>query len=38
VALVTTIMTAPVLSWIERREVKTVAVTRMSPELGQVTG
>jgi Kef-type K+ transport system membrane component KefB len=38
VALVTTIMTAPVLSWIERREVKTVAVTRMSPELGEATG
>jgi Kef-type K+ transport system membrane component KefB len=38
VALVTTIMTAPVLSWIERREGKTVAVTRMSPELGEATG
>jgi Kef-type K+ transport system membrane component KefB len=38
VALVTTIMTAPVLSWIERREVKTVAVPRMSPELGEATG
>jgi Kef-type K+ transport system membrane component KefB len=38
VALVTTIMTAPVLSWIDRRELKTVAVTRMPVELGEATG
>lgn len=38
VALITTIMTAPLLSWIDRREAKTVAVTRVSPELGGVTG
>lgn len=38
VALITTIMTAPVLSWIDRREAKTVAVTRLSPELGEVAG
>jgi Kef-type K+ transport system membrane component KefB len=35
VALVTTIMTAPVLSWIDRREVTTVPVPRMSAELGE---
>jgi Kef-type K+ transport system membrane component KefB len=38
VALITTIMTAPLLSLIDRREAKTVAVTRVSPELGGVTG
>jgi Kef-type K+ transport system membrane component KefB len=38
VALITTIMTAPLLSWIDRREAKTVAVTRVSPELGEVVG
>ncbi len=35
VALVTTIMTAPVLSWIDRRKATTVPVTRMSAELGE---
>ena len=38
VALITTIMTAPALSWIDRREVTTVAVTRMAPELGEAAG
>jgi hypothetical protein len=38
VALVTTIMTAPVLSWIDRREVRTVPVTRISAELGEAAG
>jgi Kef-type K+ transport system membrane component KefB len=38
VALITTIMTAPLLSLIDRREAKTVAVTRVSPELGGVVG
>jgi len=38
VALVTTIMTAPVLSWIDRREVKTVPVTRIPAELGEAAG
>jgi Kef-type K+ transport system membrane component KefB len=38
VALVTTIMTAPLLSWIDRREVMTVPVTRMSAELGEAAG
>jgi Kef-type K+ transport system membrane component KefB len=37
VALITTIMTAPLLSWIDRREAKTATVTRVSPELGGVT-
>jgi Kef-type K+ transport system membrane component KefB len=37
VALITTIMTAPLLSWIDRREAKTMTVTRVSPELGGVT-
>jgi Kef-type K+ transport system membrane component KefB len=35
VALVTTIMTAPVLSWIDRREGETVRVARMPAELGE---
>jgi Kef-type K+ transport system membrane component KefB len=38
VALITTIMTAPLLSWIDSREAKTVAVTRVSPEFGEVIG
>ena len=38
VALITTIMTAPLLSWIDRREARTVAATRLSLELGEVAG
>jgi Kef-type K+ transport system membrane component KefB len=38
VALITTVMTAPLLSWIDRRETRTVVVTRVSPELGEVRG
>jgi Kef-type K+ transport system membrane component KefB len=38
VALVTKIMTTPLLSWIDRRETRTVAVAGVSPELGGVVG
>jgi Kef-type K+ transport system membrane component KefB len=38
VALITTIMTAPLLSLIDRREAKAVAVTRASQELDGVVG
>jgi Kef-type K+ transport system membrane component KefB len=39
VALITTIMTAPLLSWVDRREARTARVSvALSPGLGQVSG